>query len=123
MPGGKKQVSATNILSHPSEETHSLATKLIARVYPLGKARMRHAELGAAALIVVAEKGHMSDLHDNYGVSAFARPSLAQSLQDCESLWVKFGNCAPGGGETREGLPPEDGSSQQAGKQSRQTLS
>lgn len=47
-------------------------------------------------------------LHGSYGVSAFAR-QRAESLQSCESLWVKFGNCDPGRGEVREGCPPEDG--------------
>jgi len=46
----------------------------------------------------------MSGLHGSYGVNAFAR---GLSLQDCESLCVKFGNRDPGGGDIREGLPPE----------------
>lgn len=40
--------------------------------------------------------------------SASARQGPA-SLQDCESLGVKSGNCDPEEGELREGLPPEDG--------------
>lgn len=62
-------------------------------------------------------------LHGSYGVSAFAR-QRAESLQDCESLWVKFGNCDPGGGEIKEGLPPEDREavSRQASRADRPTV-
>lgn len=83
---GERQAPATNILACPNEASHPLATEQMAQVCPLGKARMQHAELGAAVPVGVAGKEGTSGLAPAWQQwGQCLCQTMAESSQDCET--------------------------------------